>query len=455
MRLCHRLTWWNESQIVWRTKPEYGCGSQNVVTYRILCVDDDPYVLAAYRMMHGLQRPSGERFHIETTENGERGLEAVAGRDPYAVIVSDMQMPGMDGIQFLRRVREITPVSVRMMLTGYTTIEVAIDAVNEGHIFRFLTKPCSPASFLQAVSAGVRQYRLLVAEKEILEQTLAGSIKVLTDVLALVNPTAFGRAVRIRQLVQRLGAALCVEDAWQLEVAAMLSQTGCMTLPEHILEKVYLGRDLPPDEAARYESHPKFGHDLIAAIPRLEEVAEIVAYQEKCFDGTGQPANDKRGTDIPFGARILKVALDFDGLESRGLLQMRAIACMRQRLGRYDLTIVDALQGIIESNTHRETKVLFVENLVEMFEALQESETCDEGEGIRKRQKPRHMILAEDMLSHTGVLLLSKGQEITRPLLQRLWELTRRKTIREPIQVWIPGSEAHAQDDARLARRKG
>ena len=160
------------------------------MTEKILCVDDEPNVLQACR------RQLRKRFHIETADGGEQALQAIAGQDPYAVIVSDMRMPGMDGIQFLARAKELTPNSVRIMLTGNSDQQTAIEAVNEGNIFRFLTKPCPAESLAKAIAAGVEQYRLVTAEKELLEKTLRGSIKVLTEVLSLVNPTAFGRAAR-------------------------------------------------------------------------------------------------------------------------------------------------------------------------------------------------------------------------------------------------------------------
>ncbi len=408
------------------------------MTARILCVDDDPNVLSAYRMLHGQPGPSGERFQIEVAPDGEQGLQAAAERGPYAVILSDMAMPGMDGIQFLRQVRQLNPLSVRMMLTGYAQLQVAIDAVNEGHIFRFLTKPCSPRSLLQALAAGVCQYRLLVAEKDILEKTLAASIKALTDVLSLVNPAAFGRAVRVRRLVQLLAAALGVADAWQLEVAAMLSQTGCVTLPERLVEKVYRGVELSQEEAALYAAHPKFGHDLIAIIPRLESVAEIIAYQDKCFDGSGSPANDRRGASIPLGARILKVALDYDSLESAELSRATALARMRQRLGRYDPAILDALQEIEGSDPPFATQEVPIQSLLGRLETIQGCRDRGEDNETRDRVKPGYLILAEDVWSRSGILLLSKGQELTPHLLQRLRNFAQSKSIQETIRVRMP-----------------
>ena len=154
---------------------------------KILFVDDEPGVLEGFRrLLH-------KEFLLDTAGSGREGLAAIAsaGDDPYAVIVSDMRMPGMDGVQFLSRVRITSGDSVRIALTGYADIQAASNAVNEGAIFRFLTKPCEKEVLAKALTAALIQHRLVIAEKGLLEKTLRGSVKVLTDVLSLVNPAGF------------------------------------------------------------------------------------------------------------------------------------------------------------------------------------------------------------------------------------------------------------------------
>lgn len=125
---------------------------------KILCVDDDPNILQAY------QRSLRREFEIEVAKGGKEGLEVIASQGPFAVVVSDMRMPGMDGIQFLSKVREQTPNTVRIMLTGHADRQTAIDAVNQGNIFRFLTKPCSPEILAKSLEEGIQQYQLLKAK---------------------------------------------------------------------------------------------------------------------------------------------------------------------------------------------------------------------------------------------------------------------------------------------------
>lgn len=130
-----------------------------------------------------------------------------------------------------------------MMLTGNADQHTALEAVREGHIFRFMTKPCPPETFAKALAAGLAQYRLIRAERDLLSKTFGACVKVLTDVLSAVNPAAFGKAARVRQVVRQL----CQEldwKSWQIEVAAMLSQVGCVSIPADILAKAYEGQEL-------------------------------------------------------------------------------------------------------------------------------------------------------------------------------------------------------------------
>jgi len=119
---------------------------------KVLLVDDDAMVLA------GLKRHLRNQFRIETALSGEEGLKRVEENGPYAVIVSDFSMPGMNGIEFLCRVKETDPDSVRMMLTGSADMSTAIQAVNEGSIFQFHPKPCPADTLGKAIQSGIDAY---------------------------------------------------------------------------------------------------------------------------------------------------------------------------------------------------------------------------------------------------------------------------------------------------------
>ncbi len=375
---------------------------------KILFVDDEASVVA------GIVRQFRKQFNIVPAGGGQEGLDLLKSEGPFAVVVSDFRMPVMDGIEFLAKVREASPDSVRVMLTGQADADTSINAVNEGYIFRFLSKPCPPETLTKTLVAAIEQYRLITAERDLLQRTLRGSVKVLTDILALASPAAFGRAMRAREHARQIATQLGVVDAWSVELAAMLSHIGCVTMPPETVEKMYQSKPLNPTETQMVERSPQIGHDLIVNIPRLEKVAEAVAYQQKQYNGIGAPNNGVSGEQIPLGARILKVIFDFDALESSGLQRAEALAQLRTRPGWYDPRVLMA------------------------FEELLSAEVEDEIWSVALKELKAGMITVNDVRSDSGLLVLARGQEITEPLLERLTHFAQGGRINEPIRVIVP-----------------
>jgi len=209
---------------------------------RLLIVDDDPAVLEALAL--NLRRS----FEVVTATSGADGLEYLQAESDFAVVVSDMRMPKMDGATFLAQAREVAPDAVRILLTGQADLDAAIKAVNQGQIFRFLTKPCPRDTLRGAIESAVQHHRLQTGERVLLEQTLRGSIKMLIDVLAITSPAAFGRANQIKTRVLQLARLLGILDSWQLEIAALASQLGHIVLPHELCEKIEARLPLTDDE---------------------------------------------------------------------------------------------------------------------------------------------------------------------------------------------------------------
>ncbi|MCK5236416.1 MAG: response regulator, partial [Deltaproteobacteria bacterium] len=307
---------------------------------KILFVDDDVNILEAYK------RNLRKKFVIETAPGGEAGIEAIRAKGPFAVVVSDMRMPGMNGVEFLARMREKEPDTIRILLTGQADMEDTIAVVNEGNIFRFLTKPCPPDRMANALNASLEQYRLIIAERELLEKTLMGSIKVLTEILSLVNPTAFGRASRIKGYVRHMATQLKLPGVWRFEMAAMLSQIGCVTLLPDTLLKVYAGQPLSDEEEKMYSSHPSVASQILSNIPRLESIARMIKEQQLSFGEYPTTQNSsKNGKDVEIGAQMLKVALDLDQLVTRGMQLKPALAEMGKK-AVYNSAALYALNSI-------------------------------------------------------------------------------------------------------------
>ena len=386
------------------------------MTERILFVDDDPNILAGFRRhLHKL-------YDVSTAESGQAGLDLIVDGGPFVVIVADMNMPGIDGIQFLRQVKKIAPDTVRIMLTGQSDMQVAVEAVNEGSIFRFLTKPCPTDVLVKSLAAAVEQYRLITAEKELLEKTLSGSVKVLSDVLALTRTKSFGHAQRVQRLVKELTSHLGVGSDWEIDVAAMLSQIGCVTVPDEVLVKVYKGAEVTEDEKQMFYAHPSIGADLIQSIPRLENVAKIIAYQEKGFDGSGVPQDDIGGEEIHLGARLLKLALDFDKHTMSGGSHVEALQRLTRRGALYDPRAMEALRTVVAEQLVYEVKPMSVNNLIP------------------------GMILGADVKTKEDALLVPKGHEITATLIWRLNNFAKIGVISNTVDVLVRAEGAPADE---------
>lgn len=356
----------------------------------ILCVDDEPNVL------RGLELHLRRRYEVRTATSGAEALESLAEDGDVAVVVSDMRMPGMDGATFLGRVRTLLPDTARILLTGHSDVDSAIKAVNEGQLFRFLTKPCQPALLLGAIEAGVQQHELLGSERVLLEQTLRGSVKALTDVLALTSPLCFGRATRLKGRVSELAAALALEERWQVEVAAMLSQLAVITLPSETVEKLYHARDLTREETRMVEQLAQVNEQILGSIPRLEGVREILAWSARP-PGRGQESSRARDSHLARCAQVLRIVADLDTLETQGHPVLEAFEVLRRRTGAYDPGVLDAyaeVRGRTEGDAG--LRLLSVD-------------------GLRVG-----MLLMEDIRLATGALLAARGFEVTESFLARV-----------------------------------
>jgi response regulator RpfG family c-di-GMP phosphodiesterase len=382
---------------------------------RVLCVDDDPMVL------DGLALVLRSHFEIFTAECAEVGLQCVERNGPFAVVISDMHIPLMGGAVFLAHLHQRAPDTVRVLLTGDTELEAAVAAINTGHIFRYLAKPCPAKQLLLAVEAAIEQYRLVTAERVLLEQTLRGSIRTLTDILALQNPLAFGRATRAKIHVAALASLLHLDERWPVEVAAMLCSIGTVTLPHETVEKLYDGRPLTLAEQAMVKRLPAVTEQLLANIPRLEPVREILAHLEIRFAGEahgpamGEALTDGRRRQVPIGARILQLVLDYDALESQGLPRSVALDTLRARPGAHDPDLLNEFGKMLGSQARHA-----------IIEELQLAH-LEPG-----------MVLVQDIRTMTGMLLISRGYEVTASMIERIDNVARNSGVKQPVRVMVP-----------------
>jgi response regulator RpfG family c-di-GMP phosphodiesterase len=375
---------------------------------RVVCVDDEPHVLS------GLSLHLRRRYDVETATSGAAALELLARQPPAAVVISDMRMPGMNGAELLAKASTAHPHTTRILLTGHADADAAISAVNKGAVFRFLVKPCPPPELLGAVDAAVELHRVTVAEQQLLEQTLHGSIKMLTEVMSLTNPVAFGRSLRVKQHVTALADKLELAGRWQVEVAAMLSTLSSLTLPPETLEKVYYGAALTSDEQAMLDRAPDATEQLLGHIPRLEPVREILSAYVKPYrkpDKTSEPSHEQQ--QVQRWTQMLRVAADFDTLEAQGLSTAIALTTLNGRADQYEPEVLSAFLSLF--GQHKEG---------------------DKIRDISLAALRSGMVLAADVKMATGTLFVARGYEITPAFLERVRNF-RPGSVREPIKVLI------------------
>lgn len=378
---------------------------------KILLVDDDENILQGY---HRVLR---NHFDMDMALGGIQALQAIEKRGPYAVIVVDMRMPGMSGLDLLAEVRARFPDITRIMLTGNSDQKTAMDAVNHGRVFRFLAKPCPPEELELAIRAGLRQHQLVIAEKELLESTLTGAITVLSELMAGVEPILFSRGQVVRDWSVRLARTLGCEEIWAIEIAALLAPIGKIALPRGAIQGN--GRHNKIVEAL-LEAVPEVGARLLEPIPRLDGVARIIRYQDKGYDGSGRPTDGISGELIPLGSRILKVLGDFHELQHARRNSMVALEEMRLRPKAYDPKVLDALAKLLESRPDSPA-----------------------ARNIRLRELRTGMTLASDLQTEDGGLVLPEGLRLGVGHMELLSNLMRLVSLREPVPILLPEGESH------------
>lgn len=370
---------------------------------RVLFVDDERNLLDSFR------RAFRKVFVFDLANNGREALAMMEDVDePYAVIVCDQKMPGMSGAQVLAEVKERWPETVRVMLTGLTDMGTAMEAVNQGQIFRFLTKPSSTQEIKRTVEAAIEQYRLITAEKELLGKTLRGSVKVLTEVLSLTSPVAAGKTSRIGRYAKQLVQAMKLEDEWQYDLAAMLSLLGCITLPPGIVDKAFNGDALTPDEQELFNEHPVVAKKLIAHIPRLRAVAYMIANQLKDFRDFPEKQHE-----APFviGSQILRISSDLDSLVLIGHKKHEALHKLRSIKGIYHPRILEALDSL-----HVETSDLRMRS-------------------VTVAELNTRMMFHENVTAKNNIVLVKQGMEATSTVIAMLKSFSDGIGVHEPIRV--------------------
>lgn len=374
---------------------------------RVLFVDDEPDLLRSMRLI--LRR----HFKVDTAESGAQALECMANNPAYAVVVSDMRMPNMNGAKFLAAARDLAPHTTRILLTGETDVRSAIDAVNEGAIFRFLTKPCSSTDVLDNLTAAVEQHRLVRAEQDLLQKTLRGSVGMLTEILGHVHPLAFSRSSRVHKVVQHMCTNLEVQDTWAFEIAGMLAHIGLVIIPAETVERDCAGADMEAWEKDLIAKHSDVGAKMLEQVPRLEDVAQMVARQTTGLVDfpDGEPSTWEA---IILGGELLRTASVFErSLVSAGNAE-DAYAGVQATQPEIHPAILASLEGFCLGSKDLSAAAVMIDKLAP------------------------GMVVDQDVRTANGGMLAAKGQVVDAIFIDRLRNFDRRVGVEQPISVLAP-----------------
>lgn len=424
--------------------------------WTLLAVDDEPNILAALRRLF---RATGWR--ILTAGGSEEALALLATESVDAVL-SDMRMPGMDGVQLLERVSRGWPRTARLLLTGQVDLHSTIAAINLGRVHRHITKPWSDEELVLTLRQ-VAQGQQLEAEKHALEQLTqqqndelkalnAGlearvslrtgelaaandrlkrnyltSIKAFTALIEMRGVAQVGHARQAADLTRHIARAMTLDagTAHDLAIAALLHDIGHIGLSDAVL--VTPVNRLDRDELRRYRLHPVLGEQALLGSDDMQGVAPLIRAHHERWDGQGFP-DGLRGSAIPLGARILAVADAFEDLRS-GRIDGRALGSLDARravlAGRgtqFDPTVVDAFANLFSAAPPTPTAPTLRLRTAE----LRDGQT-----------------LTQDFVSPEGVLLLSAGQRLSDDLISRIRAFERKRGLALTLTVQLP------QEDGR------
>ena len=422
----------------------------------LLFVDDEPSILSALRRLF---RPHG--YRIMMAESGAAGLE-ILEREAVDLVISDMRMPEMDGATFLKHVRQRWPEVMRILLTGYADITSTVAAINEGEIYRYISKPWDDNEIVLVVREALERRRLEEENRRLsaltlrqneelkelnagleqkvsertaevraalneLKKTFITTVQVFSGMVELragpVGAQLAGHGRRVADHARNLAKRLDLSDAevQTVMLAGLLHDIGKIGLPDGLLDKPY--NNLSADHRALVMKHPVVGQNILMSVEKLRDCALLVRHHHELYDGSGFP-DRLSAMAIPLGSRILAVANDYDALQIGTLVQrpLRADEALTflidNRGKRYDPQVVDCFAQLLAETGKKAVTEL----------------------PIRCLQLRPGSVLSRDLNHRDGYLLLSRGSVLTKEIISQLVKLE--STEQQPYTLYIKQEES-------------
>jgi CheY-like chemotaxis protein len=369
-----------------------------------MVVDDQP---ANLKLLEDLLTLQGHA--VRSFPRGRLALDA-ATRSLPDLILLDINMPEMNGFEVCKRLKaddKLSQIPV-LFLSALNGTRDKVNAFQAGGV-DYITKPFQVEEVRARVETHLQLHRARQVERELLERTLGGAVKALSDLAHLTSPTLTERSGALRSMVLHMAAQLRLPDPWQYELAAILCLIGCITLPSDAFEHAYVGDKASSEELNMYRAHPDAGFQLLARIPRLENVAEMIRLQQV------EASNWANNNAAERGSCLLKTAQELDRRTLRGIPFQTACDQLRSEPGKYPTALLDSMKDYSPSRVHFEVKRLSAQQLLP------------------------GMILEDDLVTEDGSLtVISKGTTLTVTLIERVRNFARTRGVRDPIQVRAP-----------------
>lgn len=411
----------------------------------LLFIDDDASILI---LLKRLFQPLG--YNILTAESGAEAL-VLLEKERVDLVISDMKMPQMTGVEVLEQIRAKWPDVVRILQTGYSDLSSVIAAINRGEIYRYITKPWVNNDVVLIVRDALERKHLL-AEKQRLEaltsrqneeltvlntsledkvrqrteemhvvlESLAdaheqlkkdyfNTIQIFSNLIELREGTMGGHSRRVARLCRNIALKMSLPktDIQNIETAALLHNIGKIALPDRLLYRPYM--ELSDADRVEFDKHPLRAAAALMVLDPLWEAAKIIRHHLDRYNGVGN-SSGLRGEGIPLGARILLVASDYVALQ-QGLIShdkqspVQALnMIVSGRNTRYDPTVVNVFHEMILHGSSYGVETEFLVTSAQLHEG---------------------MLLTRDVETSDGILLLLKDSTLNTKHIREIREFER------------------------------
>lgn len=344
---------------------------------KVLVVDDEETNLRTLRRILRVE------YDVLTANSGAEGIEILEQNKDVAVILTDQRMPVMTGSQFLGEALKLSPDSIRFLITGYSDLGAIVDAINTGHIYRYITKPWNPDELIIDVKRAVEHY-LTTKENERLSKfneklvyelkgLLFSTVLAISNALEAKDHYTHGHSNRVTYISVAIGNEIGLDEQSlsYLQFTGLLHDIGKIGVPEIILNKP---SRLTPEEYTVINKHPVRGGEILSRLRNMQDVIDCVIHHHEKYDGSGHPEG-LRGNLIPLGARILAIADAYDAMTSSrpyrcGMSHAAAIIELKNCAGsQFDPVLVNAFLNTPIGKTGQMPPIIFEESLAKTYEA--------------------------------------------------------------------------------------